>query len=84
MSVRHRGRPMTAEEKQNCHIPRRHVCPVCGKVHYIGRDEELNAWECITGTSQGFYIAQCESCGGLIVVNARGETFGQDVNEEKT
>lgn len=75
--VKHRGRPMTQEEKDKCHISRRHKCPVCGKVYYIGTEEERNAWECITETSQGFYIAQCGYCGGLITVNARGEDYGK-------
>lgn len=63
--MQHRGRPMTEEEKQNCRISRRHPCPVCGRIHYIGRDEERNAWECITETSQ------CRYCGGLITITAR-------------
>ena len=71
--MKNRGRPMTPEEKENCRIARRHPCPVCGRIHYIGRDEERNAWECITETSQGFYIAQCKHCGGLITITARGE-----------
>lgn len=62
---------MTQEEKQNCRIARRHPCPVCGRIHYIGRDEERNAWECITETAQGIYIAQCRYCGGLIEVRPR-------------
>ena len=70
---KHRGRPLTYEEKQNCRIARRHSCPVCGREHYLGKDEEVNAWECITETSQGFYIAQCGHCGGLITITARGE-----------
>ena len=55
----------------NIHIARRHPCPVCGKIHYIGRSEEQNAWECIAYTAQHIYIAQCKMCGGLITVRAR-------------
>ena len=77
MGVKHRGRPMTAEEKKNCRIPRKHKCKYCGRIHYIGRDEELQAWECITNTSHGFYITQCDYCGALMIVNARGEDFGE-------
>lgn len=55
----------------NIHIARRHDCHVCGKTHYIGRDEERNAWECIAHTAQHIYIAQCKYCGGLIKVRAR-------------
>lgn len=59
--------------KDAIRIARRHHCPVCGRIHYIGRDEERNAWECITDTAQHLYIAQCRWCGGLIEIHARGD-----------
>lgn len=58
---------------ETVHIKRRHACPVCGRVHYIGRDEEQNAWECIARTAQHLYIAQCKWCGGLIEIHAEGD-----------
>ena len=56
---------------ENIHIARRHTCPVCGKQHYIGRDTEREAWDCVVHTPQHLWIAQCKYCGGLIEVRAK-------------
>ncbi len=54
-------------------IARRHKCPICGEIYYIGKNEEQNAWECIVYTARHLYIAQCGRCGGLIAIKAKGE-----------
>ena len=58
-------------DHDSIHIARRHTCPVCGRQKYIGRDEEVNAWECIVYTPQHLYITHCGHCGGGILVKAR-------------
>lgn len=75
-------RPLTPEEKLFVTIARGHDCPVCGKLHLIGNQEERNAWDCIANTSQGIYIAQCEYCGGLIEIKGKNDPRDSDYKGE--